>query len=226
MNPVLADATGTVQAVALTKSYPRGREIVRALEAVSFEIQRGDFVAIVGPSGAGKTTLLSLVGCMDAPSSGILRVGGQEVQELSERGRTQLRREQIGFVFQHFGLMPALTVAENVLLPALFARRHSEPRAVDLLQKVGLIDRRDHRPHQLSGGEMQRVAIARALMNEPKILLADEPMGNLDTYNARLVLDIFRDLNATGLTILMVTHDLELAANARRTITLKDGRIA
>ncbi len=212
-----------VQAEALTKIYSRGREEVHALRDVSFQIAPGDFLAIVGPSGSGKTTLLSLVGCMDVPSRGTLRIGGHYVQEMSEAQRTRLRREQIGFVFQHFGLMPTLTVTENVLLPALFARRRADDEANDLLGKIGLLERRHHRPHQLSGGEMQRVAIARALINNPGLLLADEPTGNLDSQNADLILDLFRRLNADGLTIILVTHNPYLAQQARRVITLKDG---
>jgi putative ABC transport system ATP-binding protein len=214
-----------VSAVALTKTYPRGREEVRALQEVSFAIASGEFVAIIGPSGSGKTTLLSLIGCMDVPSAGTLSIGGHAVQGLSERERTKLRRDQIGFVFQQFGLLPTLTVAENVLLPSLFARRRQDQALNGLLAKVGLTERRDHLPHQLSGGEMQRVAIARALVNEPKILLADEPTGNLDSENARTVLNLFAELNATGLTVIMVTHNPEFARFAHRQILLKDGRI-
>ena len=226
MSAATHNGPAIIRAVSLAKAYARGREEVRAIEDVSLEVQRGDFVAIVGPSGSGKTTLLSLIGCMDAPTAGTLQIDGQEVQGLSERGRTQLRREHIGFVFQHFGLLPTLTVAENILLPALFARRHAEPRARQLIDKVGLTDRRNHRPCQLSGGEMQRAAIARALINEPEILLADEPTGNLDSQNSQTVLNLFRELNATGLTILLVTHNVELAAQARHQIRLKDGRLA
>ena len=152
-----------VSASALAKTYLRGREEVRALDGISFEIGRGEFVAITGPSGAGKTTLLNLIGCMDAPTAGTLRIAGQEVRSLTESQRTSLRREQIGFVFQHFGLLPTLTVAENAALPALFAGRPANQKVDRLLERVGMAHRRDHAPHELSGGEMQRVAIARAL---------------------------------------------------------------
>lgn len=225
MKTAALGSNGLVQAVALCKTYPRGREQIHALDAVTFEVGSGDFVAIVGPSGSGKTTLLSLIGCMDTPSSGSLRIAGQEVHGLSERARTRLRREQIGFVFQNFGLMPTLTVAENILLPALFAGRRAEPRGEALMDQLGLIGRRDHRPHQLSGGEMQRVAIARALINEPSILLADEPTGNLDSENARAILEAFRVLNRAGMTILLVTHNPECAQCACSRLTLKDGRL-
>jgi ABC-type lipoprotein export system ATPase subunit len=215
-----------IEAEALTKTYRRGTEEVHALSGVSFQIRRGEFVAVVGPSGSGKTTLLNLLGCLDGPSSGILRIGGEEVQRLPERALTRLRREQIGFVFQHFGLVPTLTVAENVSLPALFARRPSPKRVSELLEKVGLTPRKDHRPHQLSGGEMQRVAIARALVNRPEILLADEPTGNLDSATGEAVLGLLRELHAEGLTIVVVTHNALLAGAAERLLTLADGRLA
>jgi ABC-type lipoprotein export system ATPase subunit len=214
-----------VRAVALCKSYRRGREQVHALNNISCEIQRGDFVAVVGPSGSGKTTLLNLMGCMDTPSSGALHIVGQEVQNLSEAARTPLRRRQIGFVFQHFGLIPTLTVAENVALPTLFARRRDETRVRDLLEKVGLGHRRDHRPHQLSGGEMQRVAIARALVNEPQILLADEPTGNLDSATGETIISLFQQLHQEGLTIIVVTHNSELSSAAHRQLALHDGQL-
>jgi putative ABC transport system ATP-binding protein len=215
-----------VAAVALTKIYRRGREQVRALDDVTFEVGLGEFIAIVGPSGAGKSTLLNIVGCMDGPTSGTLRLLGSPVEQVTERERTLLRREQIGFVFQHFGLLPTLTVAENVALPAFFARRKLDQRVGELLDKVGLSRRGNHRPHELSGGEMQRAAIARALVNHPKLLLADEPTGNLDTATGETIIDLFRRLNAEGLTIVVVTHNPALAAVARRQIALRDGRHA
>jgi putative ABC transport system ATP-binding protein len=214
-----------ISAAALTKSYRRGREEVRALDGVTFEIARGEFVAITGPSGAGKTTLLNLIGCMDAPTSGTLKISGREVQQLDERHRTLLRREQIGFVFQHFGLMPTLTVAENIALPAHFARRNGASRIDELLERVGLAHRRTHRPHELSGGEMQRVAIARSLVNAPQLILADEPTGNLDSVTGDSIIALFRKLNAEGLTVVVVTHNESMAGAARRRIVLQDGRI-
>ncbi|MBU6402227.1 MAG: ABC transporter ATP-binding protein [Verrucomicrobia bacterium] len=215
-----------VSASALTKVYPRGREIVRALDGVSFEIQRGEFLAVLGPSGAGKTTLLNLMGGMDTPSSGVLRICGQEVAGLSDRDLTRLRRERIGFVFQHFGLLPTLTVGENVALPALFAGRRVRQRVDDLLAKVGLTHRRHHRPHELSGGEMQRAAIARALINEPQMLLADEPTGNLDSATGDTVINLFHELHREGLTVIVVTHNATLSAAAQRRIAIRDGRLA
>jgi putative ABC transport system ATP-binding protein len=215
-----------ISAVGLTKTYPRGGEEVRALNDVSFEVRRGEFVAIIGPSGAGKTTLLNLLGCMDAPTSGSLNFLGRPVQGLTERERTRVRREQIGFVFQHFGLLPTLTVAENVTLPAFFAGRDDARRLEELLKKVGLNHRRGHRPHELSGGEMQRVAIARALINHPGLLLADEPTGNLDSTTGETIITLFKQLNQEGLTIIVVTHNEGLGQAAHRKLELRDGRLA
>src|SRR5438046_1990415 len=163
---------------------------------------------------------------MDAPTSGVLRIAGQDTQGMAERGRTRLRREQIGFVFQHFGLLPTLTVAENVSLPTLFSRRRAEQRAAELLDKVGLTHRRDHRPHELSGGEMQRVAVARALINTPRILLADEPTGNLDSATGATLIALFQQLHAEGLTLVVVTHNPALAEAAQRQLVLRDGKLA
>ena len=221
----MSRAANVLTAVKLTKIYHRGREQVRAVDEVSFEIATGEFVAITGPSGAGKTTLLNLIGCMDAPTSGKLIVGGRETQEFKERERTRWRREQIGFVFQHFGLLPTLTVAENVTLPAMFAHRKESARVSDLLERVGLAHRSAHRPHELSGGEMQRVAIARALVNEPKLILADEPTGNLDAATGSTILDLFQKLNREGMTIVVVTHNPAMAAAAQRQLLMRDGKL-
>lgn len=225
MNAPQIGNDSVVAATNLTKVYPRGREEVRALDGVSFEVRRGEFVAVVGPSGAGKTTLLNLVGCMDSPTSGTLRLLSRPVHELREHERTRLRREQIGFVFQHFSLLPTLTVAENVALPALFARRQTGGRLDQLLAQVGLAHRRNHRPDELSGGEMQRAAIARALINQPSLLLADEPTGNLDRATGEAIIALFGQLSREGLTIVVVTHNLMLAAQAQRQIQLSDGRL-
>lgn len=214
-----------VEAIALSKTYRRGVEEVRALDGASFQIKRGEFVAVTGPSGAGKTSLLNLVGCMDAPTAGILRLAGREVQGMNERERTHLRRERLGFVFQHFGLVPTLTVAENIALPLLFARRSGALRVEQLLAQVGLSQRAGHRPHELSGGEMQRVAIARALVNDPALLLADEPTGNLDAATGAAVIGLFTELHARGLTILVATHNPELADAAPRRLRLVNGRV-
>jgi putative ABC transport system ATP-binding protein len=218
-------ATPAVVAVDLTRVYLRGREEVRALDRATFRLDRGEFVAVVGPSGSGKSTLLNLVGCLDTPTSGTLALFGEPAQGLSEAEQTRLRRDRIGFVFQHFGLLPTLTVAENVALPALFARRKLTDRLDLLLETVGLAHRRDHRPHELSGGEMQRVAIARALINSPALLLADEPTGNLDSAAAEGIIALFEKLNLDGLSILVVTHNPLLASAAHHQIELRDGRL-
>ncbi len=225
MNLVHENNGVVVSVRALTKIYQRGREAVRALDDVDFEVPRGGFMAMVGPSGAGKSTLLNLIGCMDTPTSGSVLLLGRAVHQLSEHERTRLRRDQIGFVFQHFGLLPTLTVAENVALPAFFARRPAPQRLVELLAKVGLEHRRNHRPHELSGGEMQRVAIARALINQPSLLLADEPTGNLDSATGDSIIALFEQLNQEGLTILVATHNARLAQAAHNRIKLADGRL-
>ena len=209
------------------KTYQRGSEHLVALDAVSLSIRAGEFLAITGPSGSGKTTLLNLVGCMDKPDAGSVRIDGVEINDANEQSLTQIRARKIGFVFQQFFLLPTLTVEENVLLPALFLRngRKAEDRSRQLLEQVGLKDRIRHLPGQLSGGEMQRVAIARALINNPSILLADEPTGNLDSHNAEIILQIFEQLHSQGLTIALVTHNPELTRHVQRSIHLRDGRI-
>ena len=210
----------------VTKGYRRGNETVRAVAGVALTIASGEFVALVGPSGSGKTTLLNLIGCVDKPDGGTLRIDSIDATRLNERELTSIRANKIGFVFQQFFLLPTLTALENVQLPALFLHNGDKSkRAAELLDRVHLSGRAHHLPAQLSGGEMQRVAIARALINEPTILLADEPTGNLDSQNAEAILEIFRELNAGGLTIVMVTHNLVLAHCARRVIELRDGRI-
>ena len=223
-----APAPGVMAAVVaerLTRIYPRGAERVRALDDVSFRVERGEFIAITGPSGAGKTTLLNLIGCMDVPTEGRLWIDGRETSRQRERELTRLRRQVVGFIFQHFGLIPTLTVAENVTLPALFTGRRARARGDELLARVGLAARRDHRPHQLSGGEMQRAAIARALINDPCLILADEPTGNLDTATGEPIVDLFRELQRDGLTVVVVTHNPALAAAAARELRLQDGRL-
>lgn len=225
MNHPGASAEFVISADRLTKTYQRGREQVHALDGVSFKVAKGEFVAITGPSGAGKSTLLNLLGCMDAPTSGTLELGGKPVHSLTETERTHIRRKELGFVFQHFGLLPTLTVAENVALPGLFARAATRVDVLGLLKRVGLEHRQNHRPGELSGGEMQRVAIARALSNQPLLLLADEPTGNLDVKTGEGVIALFQQLNREGLTIVVVTHNPVFAAAAHRAIELVDGRI-
>jgi putative ABC transport system ATP-binding protein len=212
----------------LRKDYPIGGEPVHALRGVSLAVARGEYVAIVGPSGSGKSTLLQLVGGIDAPSSGSVEVLGTRLDSLSDRELTRLRLLRLGFVFQRFHLLPVLTARENVELPMAEAGvRGAERRgrARDLLEYVGLGPRAEHRATQLSGGEMQRVAIARALANRPAVLLADEPTGELDAATGHEILDLFRRLNRDGTTLVVVTHDERLAAEASRVIHMLDGRI-
>jgi len=214
----------------LTKVYGEGETAVRALDGVSLGVERGDMVAIMGPSGSGKSTLLHLLGALDTPTSGEILLAGRRYDGLGEGELTRLRRERIGFVFQFFNLLPALSAEENVLLPALIAGRRDDAireRAGELLGRVGLTDRAQHLPPELSGGEQQRVSIARALLTEPEIVLADEPTGNLDTRSSTGVLDLLRELNeAEGQTLVIVTHDPAAASTARRVVFLRDGKVA
>ena len=211
----------------LAKSYTRGSEVVHALQGVSFEIPAGEFAAITGPSGSGKSTLLHLIGALDRPTSGAVFVHGAEIGGKPERELRGLRGGRIGFVFQQFYLLPGLTVEENVRLPLLFARRRvPEGRIAEILESVGLAHRGRHLPSQLSGGEMQRVAVGRALVGGPEIILADEPTANLDTENGLAIIELLRGLADRGITVVVVTHNPELAARTARTIRLRDGRIA
>jgi putative ABC transport system ATP-binding protein len=214
-----------VEARHLSKIYRRGSDEIRAVDDVDFSIEPGEFVAIFGPSGAGKSTLLQMIGCMDTPSSGSLRIDGRETADLSDRELTDVRRDHVGFVFQHFGLLPTMTVAENVAIPAMFSGRKVKERVDSLIEKVGLSHRRNHRPAHLSGGEMQRTAIARALVNSPRLLLADEPTGNLDTGTSDIIVALLQSLNTEGLTVVVVTHNEALARVATRRIDFRDGKI-
>ena len=218
--------SGIIEAKGLCKVYRRGREVIQALKNVDFCVKAGEFVSIIGPSGSGKTALLNMLGCLDTPSSGSLRLNGIEIAGQKERDLVKIRRENIGFVFQQFYLMPTLTARENIELPLLFSKKNrSGKRIEEVLQMVGLADRGDHLPGQLSGGEMQRVAIGRALINDPKIVLADEPTGNLDSATSEMIFGLFSELNKRGLTLVVVTHNLDLARRAEKMYTLRDGRI-
>ena len=215
-----------IEATGIGKTYQRGREKVCALNGVDLTIEPGEFVSIVGPSGAGKTALMNILGCLDAPSSGTLTIDGVAVNGKGEAELVKIRRKHIGFVFQQFFLIPTLTVGENVGLPLLFSGARYDGAKIDsLLEKVGLSHRADHLPGQLSGGEMQRVAIARGLVNNPRILLADEPTGNLDSVTADGIYRLFEDLHRQGITVIVVTHNRELAQRADRVITIWDGCI-
>ena len=214
----------------ICKTYEVGEVEVLALQDVSLDIERGEYVALMGSSGSGKTTLMNTLGCLDHPTSGSYLLEGDEVVDMSGDKRARLRNRKIGFVFQNFNLLSRTSALENVELPLLYAARlhgrQRKERARKLLEKVGLESRMKHYPSQLSGGQQQRVAIARALGNEPSILLADEPTGNIDSRTSVEVLDLFRQLNEEdGITIILVTHDQEVARHARRTVVLRDGRV-
>jgi len=223
--------TPVAQTTSLGKVYRRGVEEIKALQDITLSFETGRFYCVLGPSGAGKTTLLNLLGVMDVPSSGSLSVAGEQITQegkirLSEGGRDRLRRENIGFVFTEFFLMPTLTAVENVEMPLLWSDKKDREFAVELLERVGLGHRLTHRPAEMSGGEMQRVAIARALINRPRLLLADEPTGNVDTKTRDGIFELLGELNDNGLTIVLATHDKELAARIAHVIGLRDGRLA
>jgi len=208
------------------KSYRRGAEDVRALRGVDLSVDKEELLAITGPSGAGKTTLLHILGCLDQPTSGEVLIDGVDASRLPEAELVKLRRDKIGFVFQQFYLIPGLSVYDNIALPLLFSKKPASPeKIIHLAKMVGLEHRLEHVPSQLSGGEMQRTAIARGLVNEPEILLADEPTGNLDSDNSEKIFEILRSLRHNGLTIVMITHNPELATRADRTVHIKDGLV-
>jgi putative ABC transport system ATP-binding protein len=215
-----------IQTENLTKIYKLPGEEVRALNGVNFSIKQGDFVSIMGPSGSGKTTLMNMLGCLDSPTSGELTILGHSVSRLKEKDVSDIRRKNIGFVFQDFYLIPSLSTLENVEMAMYFSRKGVDrSQAINILEKVGLGHRLKHLPNKLSGGEMQRIAIARALAISPKILLADEPTGNLDSKNTQNIFDLLKQLNDEGLTILMVTHNIKLGSQCKRTISMADGNI-
>ncbi len=214
--------------VNVRRYFLNGEYIVKALEDVSLSIERGSFTAIMGPSGSGKSTLMNLIGCLDTPTSGYITIGGELTNGMDETELAFLRNQKIGFVFQQFNLLGKLTALENVMTPmvySLVSHRQRRERAEAMLEKVGLADRMKHLPSELSGGQKQRVAIARALVNDPDILLADEPTGALDTKTGHEVMEIFRELNAEGRTIIFVTHDRNLGFQCQNQIFIRDGRI-
>jgi putative ABC transport system ATP-binding protein len=212
----------------LQRNYDMGGEVVHALQGVDITIRKNEFVAIMGPSGSGKSTLMNLIGCLDSPTAGEYWLNGYRVSELEDDELARIRNREIGFVFQTFNLLPRATALHNVELPLVYAGIGSKERralAADALSRVGLADRVQHRPNELSGGQRQRVAIARALVNRPSILLADEPTGNLDSTTSQEIMSLFRILHDEGQTIVLVTHESEIAAHANRQIHLKDGRV-
>lgn len=212
----------------LWKTYEMGAELIHALQGVSIQIERGEYVAIMGPSGSGKSTLMNLIGCLDTPSKGSYLLNGKQVSEMNDDELARIRNEEIGFVFQTFNLLPRATALHNVELPLIYAGVSAKvraERAAQALDKVELTERKSHRPNQLSGGQRQRVAIARALVNNPSILLADEPTGNLDSKTGVEIMSLFAKLHEAGNTIVLVTHEPEVAAHAHRAIHIRDGQV-
>lgn len=210
------------------KVYTIGTEKYEALKGIDMEIEEGEFVSIMGPSGSGKSTMLHILGCLDVPSIGSYWLAGENVGKLSDKELSVIRNQKIGFVFQNFNLLPKLSVYDNVILPFLYSKINKKARkqaAIDALESVGLADKIHNKPNQLSGGQVQRVAIARSLVVEPQIILADEPTGNLDTKTGEEVLDIFKKINDQGRTVILITHEPEIAEKTKRTILIRDGLI-
>ncbi|MGL4484808.1 MAG: ABC transporter ATP-binding protein [Anaerovoracaceae bacterium] len=212
----------------INKIYDMGDERLRVLKDVDFSLKQGEFISILGPSGSGKSTLMNIIGCLDIPTTGEYRLNNCEVENLSESELANIRNSQIGFVFQQFQLLPRMTALENVELPLIYSQVAEKTRkkmAIDMLKRVGLSDKLQNRPNQMSGGQQQRVAVARALVTQPTILLADEPTGALDQKTGRQIIELFKDLNKEGKTIVMITHDKDIAKNASRTVKILDGKL-
>jgi len=212
----------------VTKVYHMGDTVVNALAGVSLDVAAGEFTAIMGPSGSGKSTLMNILGCLDRPTSGSYILDGEEVATLGDDALAVIRNRKIGFVFQSFNLLPRMSALQNVALPMVYAgmaKQARMERAAHALGLVGLSDRQHHKPNELSGGQRQRVAIARALVNDPAIIMADEPTGNLDTKSGNEIMDVFRELNAQGRTVILITHEPDIAENAKRVVHVRDGKI-
>ncbi|SRX55371.1 ABC transporter ATP-binding protein [Aequorivita sp. CIP111184] len=210
----------------ITRDFPLGNEIVKVLKGIDLDIERGEYVALMGPSGSGKSTLMNLLGCLDTPTSGSYELNGKDVSNMTDDELAEIRNKEIGFVFQTFNLLPRTTALENVALPMIYAgasKSERTERAKQVLTDVGLADRMDHKPNQLSGGQRQRVAVGRALVNKPSIILADEPTGNLDSKTSEEIMNLFNDIHKAGNTVILVTHEEEIAENAHRIIRLRDG---
>ena len=212
----------------ITRDFPLGHEIIKVLKGIDLNVNRGEYVALMGPSGSGKSTLMNLLGCLDTPTSGSYVLNGKDVSKMSDNELAEIRNKEIGFVFQTFNLMPRTTALENVALPMVYAgasKSERTTRAKEVLTNVGLADRMDHKPNQLSGGQRQRVAVGRALVNRPSIILADEPTGNLDSKTSAEIMGLIDEIHAAGNTVIVVTHEEEIAAHAHRIIRLRDGMI-
>ena len=222
-------STSIIQATDIKKIYQMGETQVNALDGLDVEIKQGAYIALMGPSGSGKSTLMNVLGCLDTPTSGVYVLNGNDVSSISDDELAEIRNKEIGFVFQTFNLLPRYTALENVALPMIYAGipyAERVSRAEAVLRKVGLGDRMDHRPNELSGGQRQRVAVARALVMNPSIILADEPTGNLDSITSDGIMKLFSEINKDGNTVIVVTHEEEIAAHAERVVRLKDGRLA
>ena len=218
-----------IQLQDITRKYVMGTETVHALRGVSFSIEKNEYVALMGPSGSGKSTLMNILGCLDTPSSGEYWLNGKDVSKMTDNELAAVRNIEIGFVFQTFNLLPRNTALENVALPLVYAgikKEEREARAAKVLTMVGLADRMSHRPNELSGGQRQRVAVARALVNNPSIILADEPTGNLDTKTSHEIMALFEEIHKNGNTIILVTHEEDIAQHAKRIVRLRDGLVA
>ncbi|MBU2919799.1 ABC transporter ATP-binding protein [Winogradskyella psychrotolerans] len=212
----------------IIRDFKLGQEVVHVLKGIDLDIKRGEYVAIMGPSGSGKSTLMNLLGCLDTPTAGSYNLNGNDVSQMSDDELADIRNTEIGFVFQTFNLLPRTTALDNVALPMVYAgasKKERIKRATEVLTDVGLSDRMDHKPNQLSGGQRQRVAVGRALVNKPSIILADEPTGNLDSKTGTEIMALFDEIHAAGNTVIMVTHEEDIAAHAKRVIRLRDGVI-